>query len=77
MHLLAKKCALYLTAYSMIEEFTGGDFTLLGKLMEFNEDKTGWDKDFLQKQQLVDGYLGAILGNYFAKNGIQLPQMEG
>ena len=72
-----KSEALAARWWGMIEEFTGGDFTLLGKLMEFNEDKTGWDKDFLQKQQLVDDYLGKILEHYFTKNGIQLPKLEG
>ena len=72
-----KSEALAARWWGMIEEFTGGDFTLLSKLMEFNENKTGWDKDFLQKQQLVDRYLGAILEHYFTKNGIQLPKLEG
>ncbi|MFO1441979.1 MerR family transcriptional regulator [Bacillus sp. Bva_UNVM-123] len=63
--------------WAMISEFTGGDMSLLPKLMSFNDNKKGWDEEIAAKQKQVDDYIGKALMCYFTKNGISIPEMEG
>lgn len=62
--------------WDMIMDFTGGDMTLLPTLINFNEDKSGWNEELGKKQQKVDAYLGKALECYFIKNGINIPGLE-
>ena len=58
--------------WDMVMEFTGGDMSLIPKLMEYNEKKDNWNQDFAFKQKEVDEYLGKALENYFIKNNINI-----
>ena len=62
--------------WQMITEFTGGDMSLLPKLMAFNQDKGGWDAGMAEKQKEIDAYMGAMLGAYFQQEGIRIPELE-
>ena len=55
--------------WDMIQKFTGGDMSLLPKLMEIGsmENATANDR---QKQQLANDFIGATLGAYFKAQGI-------
>lgn len=59
--------------WDMIEEFTGGDMSLLPKIMEFNEDKTAWNPEMAEKQNKVDGFIGAAVNAYFAQQDNVFP----
>ncbi len=63
--------------WAMIMDFTGGDLNLLPELMKFNESKQGWDENVAEKQKQADGFLGQALAAYFAKEGFNVPNMEG
>lgn len=56
--------------WAMVVEFTGGDISLLPRLMEFNETKDGWDETIKEKQQEVDDFIGKALESYLEKAGV-------
>ncbi|MNZ73316.1 Nodulation protein NolA [compost metagenome] len=62
--------------WTMISEFTGGDMSLLPKLMKFNDNKDGWDEELRDKQALIDEYIGEAMNCYFQQQGISIPGME-
>ncbi|MBC5580189.1 MerR family transcriptional regulator [Anaerofilum sp. BX8] len=62
--------------WQMILEFTGGDMDLLPKLMDFNQSKAGWAAGMAEKQSEIDAYMGALLGAYFEREGIHIPELE-
>ncbi|MBI4857101.1 MAG: MerR family transcriptional regulator [Acetobacterium woodii] len=63
--------------WQLIQDFTGGDMTLLPDLMAFNESRdSGWDSEISQKQNLVNDYIGMILSVYFEKTGLSFPVPE-
>ncbi|MCR1899823.1 MerR family transcriptional regulator [Irregularibacter muris] len=72
----AKSIALASEWWDMIMKFTGGDMSLIPKLMEFNNDKTHWDKEMAAKQQEIDDYIEQALSYYFAQQDISTPEME-
>jgi len=72
----AKSMALAHRWWTMIMNFTGGDMSLLPKLMAFNDNKEDWDADMARKQQEADPYLEQVLGFYFTENNIQFPEKE-
>lgn len=55
--------------WEMIVEFTGGDMSLLPKLMAFGE-LSGVDEHWRQKQEAFMAYIEPALGVYFAKLGV-------
>lgn len=58
--------------WDMVLEFTGGDMSLIPKLIAFNDQKDGWDSELAQKQMEIDSYLEAALSYYFTKSGLPL-----
>lgn len=68
--MLAEKWWLFIT------DFTGGDLSLLPSLMEFNNNKSGWDEDMKNKQEMIDDFLDQALELYFEKQNIVIPEME-
>lgn len=63
--------------WDMINEFTGGDMSLIPKLMEFNENKDNWNDEMATKQKFVDDFIGQAIEAYFKKENIIIPEMEG
>jgi MerR family transcriptional regulator, thiopeptide resistance regulator len=61
----------------MINKFTGGDMSLIPKLMEFNENKDSWNDEMATKQKFVDDFIGQAIEAYFKKENITIPEMEG
>lgn len=61
--------------WDMVMKFTGGDMSLIPKLLDFNNNKNGWNKEMAEKQKEVDAYIGEALGQYFIKNNISIPEM--
>ncbi len=55
--------------WGLILEFTGGDLSLLSQLEKFGENKTNWDKDFKEKHEFIEQYIGKALEVYLIKNG--------
>lgn len=62
--------------WNMINEFTGGDMSLIPKLMEFNENKDNWNGEMATKQKFVDDFIGQTIEAYFKKENIIIPEME-
>lgn len=62
--------------WSLVMDFTGGDMSMLPKLMKFNETKKGWSKELQEKQQIADEFLGKALEIYFKTSGNQNPFIE-
>lgn len=62
--------------WTMIQEFTGGDMSLLPLLEKFNQNKDDWSNDCKEKQADADEFLGQALGVYLKKQGIVFPAME-
>lgn len=62
--------------WKMVQDFTGGDMSLLPKLEKFNQSKAGWKTEIAQLQQEADNYLGQILMYYFRKIEIERPEKE-
>lgn len=58
--------------WKMVNDFTGGDLSLLPKLQEFNQDKSKWDEEMAIKQKEIDGFMEEVLENYFKKCGSNL-----
>ncbi|MEG2893768.1 MAG: MerR family transcriptional regulator [Clostridium sp.] len=59
--------------WEMINEFTGGDLSILPELMKFNENKSGWDPNVADKQKYIDEFLGEALDAYFKEQNINIP----
>lgn len=51
--------------WDMVNEFTGGDMSLVPELEKFSQTTNLWDNDLAQKQEAINGYLEAILTCYF------------
>lgn len=60
--------------WDMVQEFTGGDISIPPNLLEFNDDKSGWNDEIAGKQAQVDDYIGEALMNYFSQNNISVPE---
>ncbi len=54
--------------WNMIEEFTGGDMSMLPKLMELGKFD-GADSDWQKKQEIAGAYVGQALDAYFSRLG--------
>lgn len=63
--------------WDMINEFTGGDMSLIPKLMEFNENKDHWNDEMATKQKFVDDFIGQAIEAYFKNQNIIIAEMEG
>lgn len=61
--------------WGMILEFTGGDMSLIPKLMEFNENKEDWNSDVAEKQKEVDDFIGEALTAYLKEKGEEFEWM--
>lgn len=61
--------------WDMITEFTGGDMSMLPKLMELGQFK-GTDRKWQEKQSLANVYVEQALGVYFSRMGVD-PFEEG
>ena len=61
--------ALAKAFWAMVTEFTGGDTSLLPKLMEIGQFKD-MDNAWQQKQALGNSYIEPALGAYFSRLGI-------
>lgn len=55
--------------WEMILEFTGGDMSMLPKLIEMG-NFDGLDNEWKQKQMIVNAYIEPALDAYFTKLGI-------
>lgn len=62
--------------WSMVMDFTGGDMSMLPKLMKFNETKEGWSEEMQKKQLIADEFIGKALEVYFQTSGAQDPFRE-
>lgn len=71
--------AIYLAEkwWNMINDFTGGDMSLLPNLIEFNNDKNNWNEELSSKQAFIDDFMGIALSNYFKGKNIIIPELEG
>lgn len=61
--------------WNMITEFTGGDMSILSKLMELGQFE-GTDPKWQEKQSLANVYVGQVLEVYFSLLGVD-PFEEG
>lgn len=61
--------------WDMIIEFTGGDMSMLPKLMELGQFE-GTDPEWQEKQSLANAYVEQALGAYFSRMGVD-PFKEG
>ena len=61
--------------WDMITEFTGGDMSMLPKLIELGQFE-GTDTQWQEKQLLANGYVEQALGAYFSRMGVD-PFAEG
>ncbi len=64
---LAKKWWEYITF------FTNDNEEMLKGLMQFKDNREGWDRAVAKKQDIINDFLGQILDNYFKLNNIVLP----
>lgn len=55
--------------WNMITEFTGGDMSMLSKLMELGQFE-GTDPQWQEKQSLANVYVGRVLEVYFSRMGV-------
>lgn len=62
--------------WSLVMDFTGGDMSMLPKLMEFNETKQGWSEEMKKKQLIADEFIGKALEIYFQTSGVKMPFVE-
>lgn len=62
--------------WNMINDFTGGDMSLLPNLMEFNNNKENWNEELAIKQSLIDSFLDESLNYYFQSKNINILGME-
>ena len=56
--------------WDMINEFTGGDMSLIPDLMKFNESTSGVNEEMLRKQKFIDDFIGQAIEAYFEKQNI-------
>lgn len=62
--------------WALIEEFTGGDWSMLPKLIEISQAE-GTDPAWQERQNRANAYIGPALGFYFETRGIQpFPEEE-
>lgn len=61
--------------WNTITEFTGGDMSMLSKLMELGQFE-GTDPQWQEKQSLANVYVGQVLEVYFSRMGVD-PFEEG
>lgn len=71
-----KSIALAKEWWDMINDFTGGDMSLLPELMKFNENKGDWNNEMASKQEFIDEFIEQALQAYFKKQNILIPEME-
>lgn len=62
--------------WEMVDDFTGGDSSLLSNLEKFNQNREGWDKQMADRQDAIDDYLQDVFLAY-AQFVSQTPEMEG
>lgn len=62
--------------WTMINEFTAGDMSLLPELMKFNENKTDWNNELATKQKFIDEFIGQALMTYLEKQNLIISEME-
>ncbi len=55
--------------WGLIMDFTGGDMSLLRELERFNENRENWDKDFKEKHEQIEVYIGKALEIYLKNSG--------
>ncbi len=55
--------------WDMVNDFTGGDMSLLPGLMKFAEDKGEWGDKLQSRFGIIEGYIAEALGAYFTKLG--------
>ncbi len=56
--------------WDMVTDFTGGDMSLLPKLMKFAENKDGWAEDWSVRWSAIEGFLQNAMEVYFTKLGV-------
>nr|WP_122012499.1 MerR family transcriptional regulator [Maliibacterium massiliense] len=71
----ARAQALAARWWDMVMRFTGGDMSMLGELVAFDQDKSAWDAACREKQQRIDDFIGQALGVYIASQGIDVPEL--
>ncbi|WP_180326707.1 MerR family transcriptional regulator [Raoultibacter phocaeensis] len=59
-------------AWDMIQEFTGGDASLLSQLNAFNKEKGSWPEAMRERQQTIDDFMGRALDCYTRSLSIDL-----
>jgi len=55
--------------WDMITTFTGGDMTLLPKLIALDENMDGWDKTWKERYEQAKGFIESALDAYFTSLG--------
>lgn len=63
--------------WDMITEFTGGDMTILPKLLAFSEKGNGMDRAWKEKQDQANVYVEQVLDVYFGRLGVDPFQGSG
>lgn len=63
--------------WALVMEFTGGDLSMLPKLMEFNKTKDEWSEEMKKKQLIADEFMEKALEIYFQRSGIMIQSIEG
>ena len=61
--------------WNMITDFTGGDMSMLPKLIELGQFQNA-EQSWKEKQSIANGYVEQVLGFYFSKLGVD-PFQEG
>ena len=56
--------------WDMVMEFTGADLSLLSKLVEFAQQKDGWETQWSTRWGAVEEYLQRAMHAYFMNSGI-------
>lgn len=62
--------------WAMIMEFSGGDMSMVPKLMIFNEHKEDWPEEIKTKQLAIDTFMGEALDYYLKCQSIYLTKTE-
>lgn len=63
--------------WGVVEDFTGGDMTLLPKLLAFGQSQGEWNEVMKTRQALVDAYLEKAIEIYFENQTFVFPTEEG
>ena len=61
--------------WNMVNDFTGGDNSLIANLEQFHQQQDSWDKTMAKKQKAIDSYLQEIFMAY-AKHMESLDEKE-